>query len=269
MDATALLQNLATQASNFGVRLIGALAFWFIGSWLIHIAVSLFSKAFDRKQLDPTLVKYLASAVALLLKIILIVSILGYLGFETTSFAALMAAIGIAIGAAWGGLLSNLAAGVFLVFLRPFKVGDFVQAGGMVGTVREITLFATAFDTPDNVRTFVGNNKILSDNIQNFCTNQFRRVELVAQISHGTDHATAMRVLQARLAQIPNVVVSPAPEVSILSFTNYGPVLAVRPYCHNDHYWQVYFDGNKLIREAFGEAKFAVPEQHVAVRNLA
>jgi len=269
MDANALLQNLAAQASNFGVRLITALIFWFIGGWLIRIVVALFTRAFDRKELDPTLIKYLASALTLMLKVVLVVSILGHLGFETTSFAALLAAIGIAIGAAWGGLLANLAAGVFLIFLRPFKVGDFVQAGGIVGTVREITLFATALDTPDNVRSFVGNNKILSDNIQNFCTNQHRRVDLVAQLSHGTDHAAAIRMLQTRLAQIPNVIATPGPEVSILSFTNYGPVLAVRSYCHNDHYWQVYFDGNKLIREAFGEAKFSVPEQHVLVRNLA
>ena len=117
------------------------------------------------------------------------------------------------------------------------------------------------------MRTYIGNNKILSDNIQNFTINRFRRVDLLAQLSHGTDHNTAIKLLKERLAEIPNVLSEPLPDVEILQFNLAGPVLAVRPYCHNDHYWQVYFDTNRLIRESFGEAGFAVPEQHLVVRN--
>jgi small conductance mechanosensitive channel len=149
----------------------------------------------------------------------------------------------------------------------PVKISDFVLVGGIIGTVEEIGLFVTSIDTMDNIRTFIGNNKILSDTIQNFTTNPYRRVDLVAQLHHAVEPRTALRLLKDQLARIPNVLAQPAPDVEILSFTPLGPVLAVRPYCHNDHYWQVYFDTNRLIRESFGEAGFPAPEQNVLVRN--
>jgi len=261
------LQTLTNQGIAIGLKVLGAIALWIVGVWLIGFAMRLLAKSLERQKVDTTHIRYIVSGVTVLLKVILIVSILGYFGIETTTFAAFIAAIGIAIGAAWGGLLANLAAGAFLVFLKPFKVGDLIQAAGVLGTVKEVGLFVTSMDTLDNVRTYVGNNKLFSDNIQNFTTNPFRRVDLVAQLSHGTDHKSAIKLLKDRLVKIPNVLSQPAPDVEILQFNLAGPVLAVRPYCHNDHYWQVYFDTNRLIRESFGEAGFAVPEQHLVVRN--
>ena len=261
------MQNLINQGISIGLKVLGAIALWVIGMWLIGLSMRLLTKSLERKKVDATHIRYIVSGVTVLLKVILIVSILGYFGIQTTTFAALIAAIGIAIGAAWGGLLANLAAGAFLVFLKPFKIGDLISAAGVLGTVREIGLFVTTIDTLDNVRTYVGNNKLFSDSIQNFTTNPFRRVDLVAQLSHGTDHNEAIKLLKERLAKIPNVLTEPFPDVEILQFNLAGPVLAVRPYCNNDHYWQVYFDTNRLIRESFGEAGFAVPEQHLVVRN--
>jgi small conductance mechanosensitive channel len=260
-------ENLINQGISIGLKVLGAIALWVIGIWLIGLFMRLLAKSLERQKVDTTHIRYIVSGVTVLLKVILIVSILGYFGIQTTTFAALIAAIGIAIGAAWGGLLANLAAGAFLVFLKPFKIGDLISAAGVLGTVREIGLFVTTIDTLDNVRTYVGNNKLFSDNIQNFTTNPFRRVDLVAQLSHGTDHNEAIKLLKERLAKIPNVLSEPFPDVEILQFNLAGPVLAVRPYCNNDHYWQVYFDTNRLIRESFGEAGFAVPEQHLVVRN--
>jgi len=261
------LQNLIDQGINIGLKVLGAIALWVIGVWLIGLCMRLLTKSLERQKVDTTYIRYFVSGVRILLKVVLIVSILGYFGIQTTSFAALMAAVGIAIGAAWGGLLANIAAGAFLVFLKPFKVGDLISAAGILGTVREIGLFATTIDTLDNVRTYVGNNKLFSDNIQNFTTNPFRRVDLVAQLNHATDHHEAIKLLKERIAKIPNVLSEPSLDVEILQFNLAGPVLAVRPYCKNDNYWQVYFDTNRLIRESFGEAGFAVPEQHLVVRN--
>ncbi len=263
------VQNLTNQGISIGLKVLGAIALWAIGVWLIGLCMRLLAKSLERQKVDTTHIRYIVSGVTVLLKVILIVSILGYFGIQTTTFAALIAAIGIAIGAAWGGLLANLAAGAFLVFLKPFKIGDLISAAGVLGTVREVGLFVTTIDALDNVRTYVGNNKIFSDNIQNFTTNPFRRVDLLAQLNHGTDHNAAIKLLKERLTKIPNVVSEPLPDVEILQFNLAGPVLAVRPYCHNDHYWQVYFDTNRLIRESFGEAGFAVPEQHLVVRNRA
>jgi small conductance mechanosensitive channel len=168
------------------------------------------------------------------------------------------------VGTAWAGLLSNFAAGAFLLVLRPFKVGDFITAGGITGTVHEIGLFVTSFDTPDNVRTFVGNSKIFADTIQNYTANSYRRVELTAQIASSADPQLAVARLRTRLASIANVCKAPAPEVTILTFNPFGPVLAVRPYCHNDHYWQVYFDANMAIREVLGDPAFPGPAYPVA-----
>ncbi|MEO8125587.1 MAG: mechanosensitive ion channel family protein [Bryobacteraceae bacterium] len=267
MDINAIAVTATAIATQVGLKMLGAAVLWFVGRRLIHFAGSILSKALARQSLDSTISGYIKSTVTVLLNIALIVALLGFFGVETTTFAALLAAGGVAIGVAWSGLLANFAAGVFIVILRPFKLGDFVTAGGVTGTIASIGLFGTTINTPDNVQTIVGNNKILSDNIQNFSSNPYRRVDLLAQLDHGADHNVAISLLKDRLAKIPNVIQKPAPEVDILQINMAGPVLAVRPYCSNSNYWQVYFDANKLIRESFGEAGFAVPEQRVTVRS--
>ena len=263
------LQNMANTASSqlieVGMKLLGALILFLVGRWLIGLSSRMLTAALNRQHLDKTLVSYVTTALSVLLNIILIIAILGYFGVETTSFAALIAAMGIAIGAALAGLLANVAAGIFLIILRPFKVGDFVTAGGVTGTVKEIGLFVTTINTPDNIQTGIGNNKIFSDTIQNFTANPYRRVDLTAQLAHGVDPEDAIARLKASLDTIPNVMAKPAPDVEILGFTLNGPQLAVRPYCHNNHYWQVYFDTNKLIAREFSAAGYPVPEQRFTV----
>ncbi len=254
---------------RFGTRILGAIALWIIGRAIIGFCGRLIHRWLVHQHLDPTLGRYMASATSIALNIILVIAILGIFGVETTTFAALIAAAGVAIGIAWGGMLGNFAAGVFLVIFRPFNTGDFVSAGGVIGTVHEIGMFASSIDTPDNVRTIVGNNKIVSDTIQNFSTNPYRRVDLTAQLAHGVDVKDAVAMLKDRLARIPNVLAQPAPDVEILQFTLAGPVLAVRPYCNNAHYWQVYFDTNRAIRDSFSAARYPVPEQHFRVQSPA
>jgi len=265
VSVDSIKQFVLTTLTSLGLKILGAFALWIVGRWLINLAVGMIGRAMTRQKIDPTLIRWIQNATGALLNIALVVAILGYFGVQTTTFAALIAAGGVAIGLAWSGLLSNFAAGVFLVILQPFKVGDFVVVGGVMGTVHEIGLFVTSIDTLDNVRTIVGNSKIFSDTIQNFSTNAFRRVELTAQLAHGVNHQDAIQRLKAGLAKIPNVLATPAPDVEILTFTLAGPVLAVRPYCSNLHYWQVYFDTNRLIREAFGQAGYPVPDQHYTV----
>ncbi|HMW55083.1 MAG TPA: mechanosensitive ion channel family protein [Accumulibacter sp.] len=253
-------QDLALQyGSELGIKVLAAIAFWIIGRWLIHWVGRMVQGALGRQKVDATLMRYLGTVINVTLNILLVIGILGYFGIQTTTFAALFAAAGVAIGLAWSGLLANFAGGVFLIILRPLKVGDFVTVGGITGTVEEVGLFTTALNTPDNVLTLVGNSKILGDTIQNFSTNPYRRVDLKAQLSGAADHAAAMTLLKEKIALIPNVRSDPAVDVEILEFNLVGPVLAVRPYCHTDHYWQVYFDTNRTIREALGEAGFPAP----------
>jgi small conductance mechanosensitive channel len=251
----------------FGWKLLGAVAVWVIGGWIVRLVRAALGRFLAARHVDTTLIRYLDAGANVLMRLLVLIGVLSVLGIETTSFAALIAALGIAIGAAWAGLLSNFAAGIFLMVLRPFKVGDFIQGGGIIGTVKEINLFVTAFDTPDNVRTFVGNAKLFSDNIQNFSTNPFRRVELSAQIAHAVKPADAIERLRGRVAKIPNVLADPAPSVEILTFNPMGTVIAVRPFCHTDHYWQVYFDTNKAIADVGAEANYPAPETRHVVRN--
>jgi small conductance mechanosensitive channel len=265
----ALMQAGWTALIALGIRVLEALALWIVGRWLIGLSLRLIGRGMTRQKIDPTLIRYIQNAVGAILNIVLVIVILGFFGVQTTSLAALIAAAGVAIGLAWSGLLSNFAAGVFLIILQPFKVGDFVTAGGIMGTVHEIGLFVTYIDTLDNVRHIVGNGKIFGDVIQNYSTNAYRRVDLTAQLAHGVDVHAAMALLKTALAGIPNVMKDPAPDVEILTFNLAGPVLAVRPYCNNKHYWQVYFDTNRLIKESFTTAGFAVPEQHYMVRTAA
>ncbi|MBV9384860.1 MAG: mechanosensitive ion channel family protein [Chroococcidiopsidaceae cyanobacterium CP_BM_ER_R8_30] len=259
MDLKTFIVTATALATQFGLKLLGAIAFWVVGQWLINFAVRLVRSRLKSKVIEPSLLQYLTSALSVTLTIILIVAILGFFGISTTSFAALLAGAGVAIGAAWGGLLANFAAGVFLMIFRPFKIGDFVTAGEVTGTVQEIGLFATTINTPENVLTIVGNHKISAGNIQNFSANPYRRVDLVAHLDHSISYNSAIRLLKEKLCQIPNVLTNPTPDVEILELSPTGPVLAVRPYCSNEHYWQVYFDTNRMILEMFGEVGDPAP----------
>ena len=258
-DISRYQDLIVTTATDVGIKILAAIAFWVIGRWLIGMVLSMVRASLEKQKVDPTVLRYLGSVITVTLNVLLVVGILGYFGIQTTTFAALIAAGGVAIGLAWSGLLANFAAGAFLVVLRPMKVGDFVTVAGVTGTVTELGLFTTTVNTPDNVQTIVGNNKIFSDTIQNFTVNPFRRVDLKCQLSGAADHQAAMAVLREKIATIPNVLAEPKVDVEILDFTLVGPVLAVRPYCHNDNYWQVYFDANKMIREALAEAGFPAP----------
>ena len=258
---------LTTYLIPLGWKLAGAIALWIVGGWAINLISNLSSRGMIHQKVEPTLVRYIEATLRVIMRIVLVIVILSVFGIETTSFAALIAAAGVAIGVAWSGLLSNFAAGAFLIILRPFKVGDFVSGAGITGTVREIGLFATTIDQPDNVRTTVGNNKLFSDNIVNYSQNSARRVDLTAQLAHSVDLKQAIELIGARLRQIPNVLTDPAPDVEILEFNAAGTKLVVRPYCHNDHYWQVYFDTNKALAEVGAANNWPIPAPHQVLRQ--
>jgi small conductance mechanosensitive channel len=267
MDVNEISQTVMQVGTRFALQVVGAIVVWIVGRRLIALAMRLMTAALARQRIDATLAGYLASSVSVILNIALVVAILGFFGVETTSFAAVFAAGGVAIGVAWSGMLANFAAGAFLMVLRPFKVGDVVSAAGVTGAVAEIGLFGTVINTPDNIRTVIGNNAILSTTIQNYSANPYRRVDLVAQLHGSVDVGAAIALLTNRLRAIPNVKTDPAPVVEIQEFTPFGPLLAVRPFCSNEHYWQVYFDANRVIQEAFAKAGYPAPEQRMLVRN--
>ena len=259
MDLITVETFVRTTLAALAIKVVAAIIFWFVGRWLIHRVIAMVQGGMRRNDIDPTLTRYLGSIISVALNIALVLGILGYFGIQTTSIAAMLAGAGIAIGAAWSGMLGNFAAGAFMLVLRPFKVGDFVSVAGVVGTVHELGLFGTTIVTPDNVLTLVGNGKIFGDTIQNFSALPHRRVERTAQLAGTVDHRDAIERLKVAVAKIPNVLADPPPDVSLLDINLLGTVLAVRPYCHNDHYWQVYFDTNDAITRVAQDAGWPAP----------
>ncbi|MFM1798061.1 MAG: hypothetical protein RLZZ117_339 [Cyanobacteriota bacterium] len=251
----------------FLFKLAGAAALWIVGGWLIQFAMRFLRRSLSRGRMDPTLVNYLLSILGALLRVVLVVAILGFFGIETASFAALLAGAGVAIGAAWSGLLGNFASGAFLQILRPINVGDYIEAGGVEGTVEEVGMFVTAITSPDNVRHFVGNSKLFGDNIKNYSTHPYRRVDLVAQLDNSANVPRAIELLRKGLESIPHQVAGKTGDVEVLEFTERGPKLAVRPYTHTSHYWDVYFATNRMIVDVLGNAGFPVPRIPLAVQQ--
>lgn len=269
VDTDVMWAFVSTQGLDFGLKLLGAIVAWIIGRWVIGILKRLTHRGLQRgRKIDETLAVYITAVVAVALNVLLVLAILDIFGVRTTSFAALLAGAGLAIGTAWGGLLTHFAAGVFLQVLRPYKVGDHVIVGGVNGMVKELGLFGTTLVTGDSVTALVGNNKVLSDTIQNFSTLPARRVDLTAKVDNSVNVREAIDKLREAVARVPNVAKTPPPDVEILQFTPEGPLLAVRPYTHTNNYWQVYFDTNKAIVDTFSAAGYPVPEMRTAQRAI-
>ena len=242
----------------FTFKILGAFAIWIIGGFFVKIAQKLLCAALKRRHVDATLVNYANATSAFVLKAFMILAILGIFGIETTSLSALLAATGVAIGMAWSGLLSNFAAGIFLIILRPFKVGDTITAAGVTGTVREIGLFATTIDNGDNLRVFVGNNKIFSDNILNYSANQFRTMSFRIQLTSMTNPLKAIEEFSKRLKNLPELKAPVSGEIT--EFNSLGVIITLRTACAHSSYANLIVAGNQLIFETMQAEHYPAPE---------
>jgi small conductance mechanosensitive channel len=249
----------------FLFKIVGAILLWIVGGWLIGFGMRVLRRSFAMAKLDPTLISFLLSLISAVLRVVLAVAILGFFGVQTASFAALLAGAGVAIGAAWSGMLGNFAAGVFLQLFRPVAIGDFVTGGGVTGTVEELGMFVTTILSPDNVRNIVPNGKFFGDTIVNFSSHPFRRVELEAQLDSTADVNRAIALLKDAVRAVPNQYPGKEADVELLTFSERGPRLAVRPYTHTSNYWQVYFDTNRVIADTLSVNGFPVPRIPVAL----
>ncbi|MBC8124104.1 MAG: mechanosensitive ion channel family protein [Candidatus Kapabacteria bacterium] len=267
MDIAELWTKYESSIINYLILIVGAIILWLVGRWLIGFVINLIRRTLTARHVDPTLQNYLASIIGVGLNVILVVVILARFGVETTSFAALIAAAGLAIGLAWGGLLSNFAAGAFLLVLRPFKVGDLIHAGGALGVAEEIGLFSTTMMTPDGIRVMISNGKIFSENIENLSSTPHRRVDRTMQLAHEVDVDKTIARISSELKELPHVLSVPAPAVWVLDFTMAGPVLCVRPFCKPEHYWSVYQGANDVIRRVGAELSLPVPQLHYQVQQ--
>lgn len=188
-----------------------------------------------------------------------VIAALSKFGVQTASFVAVLAAAGLAVGLALQGLLANFASGVLLLIFRPFKAGDFIEAGGAQGVVQEISIFTTVLNSLDNRKIIIPNSGVTGGNITNFTANAARRVDLVAGISYTADMAKAKEVIQGMLAEQPKVLKDPAPTVEVVELADSSVNLVVRPWCKTSDYWDVYFSVTQAIKEALDAAGIAIP----------
>jgi len=265
---TVVLTSLSTYVAPAALKLLLALVVWFVGGYAIKAIIGLNERALNLRKTDATVVRYSRNFLSVALKIGLLVGLLGFLGLETSSFAALIAAAGVAIGVAWAGLLSNFAAGIFLVVLRPFKVGDAVTTAGVNGEVKEIGLFGTKLDTADGVRVVVGNSRVFAENISNFSHNPVRRADATFQVPHTVDLEAAIALFLVELMSIEQALAEPKPIVEVLESNALGTLLALRVFAPTAAHGQTVFELQRRIARLRSSQNWPVPETRTAVRQI-
>ncbi len=251
--------KLQDMALTFAPKLLGAVLVYIIGSFIIRKSVNVMGSIMERKHYDRSLQSFLLSLVKVMLNILLILSIASMIGIDITSFAALLAGAGLAIGAALNGSLGNLAGGVMILVFKPFKVGDFIEAQGTVGTVVEQGIVATTVLTADNKTTIIPNGPLSTGIITNFTTHGNLRVDLAMAIALDQDIDIARKVATEAMLSHPKVLKTPAPEVSVLKVADGMCSLAIRPYTVQADYWDVYFGVQELVKKAFDAHKIEGP----------
>lgn len=247
---------------DFGPKVLGAILIWIIGSWVIKKLLKGTRKVMTKGNYDESLQKFLLNLLNWILKIVLIVVVLGTVGVETTSFAAILAAAGLAIGLALQGSLGNFAGGVLIMIFKPFKIGDLIEAQGEIGVVKEIEIFTTKLTGLSNREIIIPNGSLSNGNIINYTTEGTRRVDLTIGVGYDSDIKKTKEVLMDVLTSHPKVLKEPAPTVNVSELADSSINFAVRPWSTSDDYWAVYFGITENVKEALDKAGIEIPYPH-------
>ena len=256
----AAMQEAVNALTTYGLDVIGAILILIFGLWIAGKTHRIVAKALSRaKRVDDTLIGFFANAAKYAVMVFTILAVLNQFGVETTSFIAVIGAAGLAIGLALQGTLSNVAAGVMLLIFRPYHIGDYVEAGGNAGTVKELNLFVTVMATPDNVRIIVPNAQIWGATVSNFSANPTRRVDLVMGISYEDDIDKAMAVMNQVIDDEARVLKDPEPMVAVVELADSSVNFTVRVWVDNADYWGVKFDLTKAMKQRFDSEGVNIP----------
>ncbi len=258
VDISTALNNLIDAAFQYAPRIVLAIVVLLIGFWIINNLTKTLGKTLDKSGIDQGIQPFLKSLLSVLLKVLLIFSVAGIVGIETTSFVAMIAAAGFAIGIALQGSLGNFAAGVMILIFKPYKVGDLIQVEEEEGYVKEIQIFNTILTTFDNKTIIIPNGMAIDGKITNLSTRQYLRLNLEVTMPYDEDFAKVEDIILTALKNTPKVLEDPAPFVGIKAFDSHSIILAVRPYALTDDYWFVYFEANKAVKRALGENNIKV-----------
>ena len=248
------------------LKVIFAIVLLLVGFMLIDkVSRKLVGALQKRGEVDRTILTSLSKAISVALKVLLIIVLVGYLGIDTSGLAALVASLGVTFGLAVNGAVANLAGGILLLVTRPFKVDDFIEVGGFMGTVKEIGLINTKILTMDNRIVYIPNGTVSSSSLINYNQEGLRRVDLVYSVSYSSDYTKAQQVIGEILAADPRILKDPAPTVRVVAQTLNGLDICCRPYVRPEHYWDVFFDLNEKVKTAFDANGIQIPFQQVEV----
>jgi small conductance mechanosensitive channel len=259
LDLQALLTQLSSVVSAYGLKVIGAILVLIVGRTAAKWARRATRRGLERAKMDATLIPFISGLVYTGAMVFVVVAVLGLFGIPTASFIAVLGAAGLAVGLAMQGTLSNFAAGVMLLIFRPFRVGDLVEVSGTLGKVKEIGIFATHLNTLDNVRVIISNGAVYGDKISNYTANEIRRVDLTVGVSYGDDLELAKRTILGVANRHENVLQDPAPQVEVVEMADSSVNFVVRPWCATEHYWRVYFDVTQRCKEELEAAGCSIP----------
>ncbi len=259
LDWQSLLPVLTDLMLTWGVRVLGALAVLVIGRVVAGMARRAVRRLLQRSSVDDTLIPFVSSLVYYLLLAFVLIAVLGLFGIPTASFIAVLGAAGLAVGLALQGTLSNFASGVMLLLFRPFRAGDFVEAGGASGTVAEIGIFNTSLNTPDNIRVIIPNSAIFGQTIKNFAANDTRRNDMTLGIGYDDDIDTAMAVIRKALEEDERVLPEPEPVIAVGELADSSVNLVIRPWCKRQDYWALRWDLTRRLKVELEAAGCSIP----------
>lgn len=259
MNSEQILNQITEIVIEYGPKLIGSIAVWIIGSWIIKAVTNGFGKILEKRKTDDTLKPFLKGIVGILLKLMLAISVLGMLGIEMTSFIAILGAMGLAVGLALSGTLQNFAGGVILLLFKPFKVGDLIEAQGFIGTVSEIQLFNTILKTPDNKTIILPNGSLSTSSMTNYSIEEKRRVDWTIGIGYGDDATKAIQVIKRLCDEDSRILKDPEVFIAISELADSSVNFTVRAWVESKDYWAVFFDMNKKVYMVFEKEGLHIP----------
>ncbi|ACN15381.1 MscC4 [Desulforapulum autotrophicum HRM2] len=255
----AILQKVWELTTIYGIKAIVALLILFFGRIIAKLLTNVVKRIMGRSKIDPTIINFTGSLTYIALLVFVIIAALGQLGIQTTSFIAVVGAAGLAIGLALQGSLSNFAAGFLMIIFRPFTIGDFIEGGGVAGTVEEISIFTTILKTPDNKTVIIPNAKLTEGNIVNWTVKGTRRVDLVMGIGYDDDIDKAKQIMADVLAQEDRILKDPAPQIALTELADSSVNFVVRPWVNAADYWNVYCALTENIKKAFDANGISIP----------
>ncbi|WP_367755662.1 mechanosensitive ion channel domain-containing protein [Flavobacterium sp. WC2421] len=268
-----VVNNYLEKITDFGFeyapKLIGGILVLLVGLWVTKIITKSVGKSLGKSKIDQSLVPFLRSLTNIILKVLVAITVMGMIGIQMTSFVAIIGAAGLAIGMALSGTLQNFAGGVIILILKPFKIGDFIEAQGYVGTVKEISIFATMLNTPDKKLVIIPNGPLSTGPLTNFSAEPLRRVDWTFGIAYGDDIENFKRAMNDFITEDTRILKDPAPFIGLAALADSSVNFTVRVWVDGPDYWNVFFEMNEKVYTKFADYKLNIPfpQMDVHVHN--